>query len=440
MREGRGSTADDTGGCGSGCHGSELTRQGTLHLLEVGTEAMISHARLFQEKLNDPNRTLKVVMFADMTNSTRMKSERAEIDWLGTLGVFLDIVSEAVEEQEGTIVKYLGDGALAVFGIDNAAEAINAAILTQERLDKVNREGHLRECYCTIGIATGKVVEYDAPGGGFDYVGNTVDLAARLSSKASPNAIWGDASTVASANMAKVRSSLGHLLGRSPEQYLTPEQQINLKGFSAQIRYREIIWHDHEYGARNEAVTEISRNKVTRETQASPQISTTGDERVMGTVTSWRTPEGKGYIRSLEGEDFFTDRRYLAAGTHDLETGGTVSFVKRPPFAPGERARPVAGCVIEESQTVHGAFKRLLKEREFGFLDAQDERGNHQDVFVFLGNRSDSYHEGDEVDVRIVKGRQGLKGELPAMLDEVPVETAQPEPFRAPEIMQELSE
>lgn len=401
---------------------------------------MISHSRIFQEKLNDPNKPLKVVMFADMANSTRMKSERAEIDWLGTLGVFLDIVTEAVEEQEGSIVKYLGDGALAVFGIDNAAGAINAAILTQERLDKVNREGHLRDCYCTIGIATGKVVEYDAPGGGFDYVGNTVDLAARLSSKASPNAIWSDASTTASANMAKVKSSLGHLLGRSPEQYLTPEQQINLKGFPVQIRYREVLWHDHEYGARNEAVTEISSNRVMRETETPPQKSNTGDERVTGTVASWRSEEGKGFIRSLEGEDFFTDRRYLATGTHDLEVGGTVSFVKRPPFAPGERARPIAGCVIEESQTVHGAFKRLLKEREFGFLDTQDERGNHQDLFVFLGDRSDSYNEGDEVDVRIVKGRQGLKGELPAMLEEVPAEPVPTESLRPTEMMQALSE
>lgn len=387
----------------------------------------MGHAQVFQERINDINRPTKAVVFVDMVDSTRMKADHGEVTWLGTLGIFLDIVTEAVEEQGGIVVKYLGDGVLAVFGIDNVADAINASVKVQERLGKANTGGTLKDCYCTIGVATGKVVEYDAPGGGVDYVGNTVDLAARLTSKASPNAIWADAATIASANMAKVVSNLGHLQGRNAQQYTTDEQTIPLKGFSAQVVYREIVWNSHPFGAKSEAITELA-NKVSAESRERSRIPAAGEESLTGKVINWRLERGQGFLETSEGDVFFTDRRFLADGTHDLQVGDVAKFVKLPPFSESEDAKPVAGCVIEANQTVHGTFKSVRQDGGYGFIDATDERGNHQDLFVYLGNRAAMYREGDEVDVRIAQGNKGLKGELPAMIEEMP-EAPQAEVF-----------
>jgi adenylate cyclase len=95
-----------------------------------------------------------------------------------------EIVVPAVVDAGGHVNKFLGDGALAVFGApneltDHADAAVNAAVLIQ-RLVAERFGGELR---IGIGINTGVVIAGTIGGGGkleFTLIGDTVNVAARV--------------------------------------------------------------------------------------------------------------------------------------------------------------------------------------------------------------------------------------------------------------------
>src|SRR5207302_7536463 len=117
-------------------------------------------------------RKLITVLFADLVGSTatqesmdpeavRAANERAYAH-----------MRDAVQRHRGTVVKFVGDGMMAVFGVpdiaeDDAARAVAAAV-------------GLRVAFGTgmrIGVNTGEVVVAE---GDDDVMGDTVNVAARL--------------------------------------------------------------------------------------------------------------------------------------------------------------------------------------------------------------------------------------------------------------------
>jgi hypothetical protein len=143
-----------------------------------------------------------------------------------------------------------------------AVEAINGAILIQENLESLRHENKL-QCQCSIAITTGRPVEFRVSGA-TDYIGATVDLAARLCGAANPNAIWADTNTVSAANMARVRSTVGNAMRRGVAEYRTGEESVRLKGFGEPVSYHEIVWSTTPFGVRNSVVTQIIRNDTQR--------------------------------------------------------------------------------------------------------------------------------------------------------------------------------
>jgi adenylate cyclase len=99
------------------------------------------------------------------------------------LNALFDIVVPAVVDAGGHVNKFLGDGALAVFGApndlaDHADAAVNAAVLIH-RLVAERFGGTLR---IGIGVNTGLVIARTIGGGGklaFTLIGDTVNVAAR---------------------------------------------------------------------------------------------------------------------------------------------------------------------------------------------------------------------------------------------------------------------
>ena len=95
-----------------------------------------------------------------------------------------EIVVPAVVDVGGHVNKFLGDGALAVFGApndlaDHADAAVSAAVVIH-RLVAERFGGELR---IGIGINTGKVIAGTIGGGGkleFTLIGDTVNVAARV--------------------------------------------------------------------------------------------------------------------------------------------------------------------------------------------------------------------------------------------------------------------
>jgi class 3 adenylate cyclase len=124
------------------------------------------------------------VMFIDIRDFTPFAEANTAEDTVSRLNALFEIVVPAVVDAGGHVNKFLGDGALAVFGApndlaDHADAAVDAAVLIH-RLVAERFDGALR---IGIGINTGVVIAGTIGGGGkleFTLIGDTVNVAARV--------------------------------------------------------------------------------------------------------------------------------------------------------------------------------------------------------------------------------------------------------------------
>lgn len=124
------------------------------------------------------------VMFVDIRDFTPFAEVNAAEDVVARLNALFEIVVPAVTEAGGHVNKFLGDGALAIFGAPNdlpehadAAVSAAAAILRQVA---AQFDGALR---IGVGINSGKVIAGTIGGGGkleFTLIGDPVNVAARV--------------------------------------------------------------------------------------------------------------------------------------------------------------------------------------------------------------------------------------------------------------------
>ncbi|MCV7401953.1 HAMP domain-containing protein [Mycobacterium fragae] len=124
------------------------------------------------------------VMFVDIRDFTPFAEANTAEDTVARLNALFEIVVPAVVEAGGHVNKFLGDGALAVFGAPNEladhADAAVAAALLIHRLVAERFGGALR---IGIGINTGVVIAGTIGGGGkleFTLIGDTVNVASRV--------------------------------------------------------------------------------------------------------------------------------------------------------------------------------------------------------------------------------------------------------------------
>jgi adenylate cyclase len=124
------------------------------------------------------------VMFVDIRDFTPFAEANTAEDTVSRLNALFDIVVPVVVDAGGHVNKFLGDGALAVFGAPNdLAGHADAAVSVAGKIHRlvVDRfEGQLR---IGIGINTGYVIAGTIGGGGkleFTLIGDTVNVAARV--------------------------------------------------------------------------------------------------------------------------------------------------------------------------------------------------------------------------------------------------------------------
>jgi class 3 adenylate cyclase len=124
------------------------------------------------------------VMFVDVRDFTPYAESNTAEDAVARLNALFEIVVPAVVEAGGHVNKFLGDGALAVFGAPNVlaqhADAAVSAALLIHRLVAERFGGELR---IGIGVNTGVVIAGTIGGGGkleFTLIGDAVNVAARV--------------------------------------------------------------------------------------------------------------------------------------------------------------------------------------------------------------------------------------------------------------------
>ncbi len=151
---------------------------------------------MFEGKLRNEKRRCSV-LFADIADFTSFSEDKHPEEIVGEINEFLKIIEPIIDNYNGTVDKYLGDGILCEFGIPSdyvmhALQAILAALELQDAIQKLNVNWEMR-----IGISTGYAITgvighlrktYTA-------IGSVVNLASRLQEICVPGKIYIDEET-----------------------------------------------------------------------------------------------------------------------------------------------------------------------------------------------------------------------------------------------------
>jgi adenylate cyclase len=135
-------------------------------------------------------RIRSAILFADMRGYTRTSSQLSPEGAVALLNDYFDCLVPPIEEEGGEVLKYLGDGLLAIFrdrGDDTGGApqaALSAAIMALRRVHAANEEGRF-PAPITIGIALHHGdAAYGNVGSGqrldFTVIGRDVNLASRI--------------------------------------------------------------------------------------------------------------------------------------------------------------------------------------------------------------------------------------------------------------------
>lgn len=164
---------------------------------------------------------IMTVMFADLRNFTGTTEHRLPFDVVYLVNQFSRAMGETVEKHGGRIDKFLGDGFMALFGLnttpeEGALDAVRTAAGMQQELDKLNTRLQTeldRPLRMGIGIHTGAVVLGDMGHGaarGLTAIGDTVNTASRLESATKDHscAICISAATITYAGLNTAEQSL----------------------------------------------------------------------------------------------------------------------------------------------------------------------------------------------------------------------------------------
>ena len=141
--------------------------------------------------------TSRVVLFADVAGSMELFSNLGVVSATNLIGQALNVCDKVITEHNGKVVKFLGDGVLAVF--DDAESAARAALEIQRR----HKSGEIR---FKVGIDSGIVMDRDN-----DLFGDPVGLASRLCDRAHGGEIFASWSVIANTSDDIVKSNQNYL-------------------------------------------------------------------------------------------------------------------------------------------------------------------------------------------------------------------------------------
>ena len=166
------------------------------------------------------------VLFTDLRNSTRLYREIGDATAFGRVMNHFDILRKQISDNDGALVKTIGDAVMAVFR--SPAQALRAMLEAQEKLAAPS-DGSM-PLTLKAGLHTGPCIAVTL-NDRLDYFGSTVNMAARLEGLSSgcdviiSDAVYAD---------AEVRELLG-----SDNELQTAPFEIELKGFTEE-RFR--LW------------------------------------------------------------------------------------------------------------------------------------------------------------------------------------------------------
>jgi adenylate cyclase len=219
---------------------SEVKRQGVqLSALERFLSPAISRkitAEAADIRLGGESQRV-TLLFADVRGFTTMAETMKPREAVEVLNEFFARMTNVIFEHDGTLDKYLGDGLMALFGapfaLQNDAEAaVRAAVNMQKSLAELNNTSGKQPLNIGIGIHTGEaVVGFLGTERRMDYtaIGDTVNVASRLTSQAGPGQI-----VISNATHAQIGRDIS----------CCPLSAMKLKGRAEPIEVHEVLWRE----------------------------------------------------------------------------------------------------------------------------------------------------------------------------------------------------
>lgn len=162
------------------------------------------------------NATTATILFTDIVDSTTLSESMGDQAWSAVVTDHFEATKSVVEAEGGSVVKTLGDGGMYVF--PSATSALVAASRVQEETTASQPALRLR-----VGVHTGDVIRDDD-----DYLGLTVNKAARVAAAAEGGQILVSSGTAESVN--------------STQFELGDPFTAELKGISGSHTLRPLLW------------------------------------------------------------------------------------------------------------------------------------------------------------------------------------------------------
>jgi adenylate cyclase len=153
------------------------------HVSPAVMEKLISH------KTEITSETRHVcVMFLDIRNFTAFSQNRKPEDVVDYLNTLFDFMIDIINQNDGVVNKFLGDGLMAVFGApiskgDDVKNAINASMQIINRVQRDSSSGVILPTRIGIGLHCGKAVTGNIGSKlrkEYTVIGDVVNMASRI--------------------------------------------------------------------------------------------------------------------------------------------------------------------------------------------------------------------------------------------------------------------
>jgi class 3 adenylate cyclase len=165
------------------------------------------------------------VVFADLFGSTGVFEVLGNAKATKEVTRITAWIAQKFSEHDGRVVKFLGDGVLAIF--DDSSKALHAVVDMQRSYQGLL--SHMPPKHympLRIGVAHGDVELVDD-----DCYGDAVNIAARLSELTGPHQIWSNSAAIADA-------------GAVPDMQVRPLGPIHIRGRSEPCTVCQIEWQE----------------------------------------------------------------------------------------------------------------------------------------------------------------------------------------------------
>jgi class 3 adenylate cyclase len=256
----------------------------------------------------EPERRKTVtILFADLVDSTELGARLDPEVLRRVLDRYFDLVRGAVERHGGMVEKFIGDAAMAVFGIptlheDDALRAVRAASELRDALAEPSAEltgRHGLPLQVRIGLNTGEVLVRAGESGEAFATGAAVNVAARLEQAALPGEIL-----VGEATYRLVRHAvegepvdpvdLGGALGRASVfrvggvgEAVRPLGQAALVGREDELAWLQAAFAGVQAERRSRVVTVLGEAGVGKSRLAQEFAATAGERPLVGRCVSY---------------------------------------------------------------------------------------------------------------------------------------------------------